>query len=253
MQENNKVSIIIPIFNQWSYTSSCLESIEKNTLYPYELIIIDNNSKDNSVNNLLNYKGIELIKNKINTGYAHACNQGAQVAKGELLLFLNNDTIVTRGWLVKMLECLSSNNKIAVVGSKLLFPQNNTIQHAGVVLHGVLPGHIYYKEPGNLSFANIKKYYPAVTGACLLSRKKLFLSLGGFDEKFINGYEDVDYCLRVWENGYKIVYCPESTVYHYGSVSENRHLREKENQEYYKQKWGIKLISGKIIDINMGK
>lgn len=243
------VSIIIPVFNQWPYTEKCLKSIQQYTTYPHEIIIIDNGSKDETVKELTGNSAIKLLTNPHNLGFARACNQGAKIARGELLLFLNNDTIVTPDWLRSMVNLLT-DSKIGVVGNKLLFPDTNRIQHAGVFLQNKLPGHIYYNQPGNFSESNIKKIYPAVTGACLLTRKILFLEVGGFDETYINGYEDVDYCLKIWEKGYKVIYCPDSIIYHYGSTSTGRHLLEKQNLACFLEKWKNKLKSGKIINEN---
>lgn len=239
-------SIIIPVYNQWHYTKKCIESIINNTSRTYEIIVIDNGSTDYTKSGLKKYNEINIITNEKNLGYAKACNQGARKAKGDLLLFLNNDTIVTKDWVDKMVKCISSKPDIGVVGCKLLFPETNKIQHAGVVLYNKIPGHIFYNEPGSIPQANIKKYYPAVTGACLLTLKNLYNDVNGFDENYVNGYEDVDYCLKAWETGYKVLYCPDTLIYHYGSVSENRHLLEKENLQYFIQKWKNKLDNNKI-------
>ncbi|KXS41804.1 MULTISPECIES: glycosyltransferase family 2 protein [unclassified Candidatus Frackibacter] len=236
------VSIVIPTHNNWDLTQACLNSIKVNTKVNYEIIVVDNCSTDGTRSNLKAFSKVRAIHNDHNMNFAKASNQGTRQAKGKFVLFLNNDTIATEGWLNKLLKVITSQDKIGVVGSKLLFPDSNLIQHAGIVLHNGKPGHIYYKKPASLAQANLRQEYPAVTGACMLMLRRRFLKLGGFDERFINGYEDVDLCLRVWEAGFRVVYCPKSIVYHYGSSTEGRHEYEEENLNYFLKKWGVKLL-----------
>jgi GT2 family glycosyltransferase len=231
------VSIVIPTYNNWELTKDCLDSIKNKTEVNHEIIVVDNNSTDETVERLKRASEIKLITNTCNLGFAKASNQGVKIARGSLILFLNNDTIATRNCLSKMVEMMKVEEKAGVVGNKLLFPETNLIQHAGVVLNNGKPAHIHYQEPASLPEANVRKEYPAVTGACLLTLRDLFLKMGGFDEKFVNGYEDVDLCLRVREAGFRVLYCPDSVVYHYGSVTEGRHSCEQENLDYFLNKW----------------
>ena len=219
-------SIIIPVFNQIEFTKRCLESIQKNTFQDcYEIILADNNSTDGTGEFLQNSGSVRVIQNSENLGFSIACNQGAEAASHEFILFLNNDMEVLQGWLQPMIAILLEDPEVGVVGSKLLYP-DGTIQHAGVITVDDVenskpldPWHIYYRLDGSLPQANIAREYPAVTGACLLTRRSLFQELGGFDPVFRNGFEDVDYCYKVGAAGYKIVYEPKSVVIHYESQS----------------------------------
>jgi len=213
IKEKELVSIIIPVLNKVEYTKRCL-----NTLYQvtpadiFELIVVDNGSTDGTKEFLeyfiKDHANLRVIYNRENLSFAKACNQGAKLAKGRYLLFLNNDIVPLAGWIEEMLKVIKNKDKAGIVGSKLLFP-NGSIQHAGVVIYDfpcpVFPCHIYYGKPANIPEANLIKEYQAVTGACMLIPKRLFENVGGFDEGFINGYEDIDLCFRVKKSGYKII------------------------------------------------
>ncbi len=233
------VSIIIPVFNRLEYTQKCLESIFKfGSKYTFEIIVVDNASSDGTRGYLDSLgKKIITIHSDKNLGFSRACNVGASVASGEFLLFLNNDTVVTKNWLDVLVEELETNIEVAIAGSKLLFP-DETIQHAGVVFgEDKIPYHIYAREIKEKHYVNKKRKFNALTAACMLVRKEIFDKVGGFDENFLNGYEDIDLCLKIRELGSDIMYCPESVVYHYESISEGRGDKHKENRELFLQKW----------------
>lgn len=239
------VSIIIPVYNKLEYTKQCLNALlETIEVGKTEIIIVDNASTDDTPKWLHDFSKkwphIKVLRQKENLGFAKACNIGAKIARGKYLLFLNNDTVPLRDWLDELLQAIESDNRIGIVGSKLLFP-DNTIQHAGVAIantpNRISPFHIFYKKPSNYSPANIKRYLQVVTGACMLVKKDLFQELGGFDETFINGYEDVDFCLRAVEKGYKVLYNPKSVLYHYESVTPGRFDHVSHNEKRLREKW----------------
>ena len=245
----NKCSIIIPVFNNSDYIKQYLDvlyTVTPNHLF--ELIIVNNASTDGT-KEFLNefaktYPNVKVIHNQENLGFAKACNQGARAAKGKYLVFLNNDTIPLKDWLEEMLKIIETEKNVGIVGSKLLYP-NNTIQHAGVAiadfLQSICPYHIHRKSPADAPEVNVVKDYQAVTGACMLIPKELFDRLGGFDEGFLNGYEDVDLCFQVREAGYRVVYTPKSVLYHFESISEGRFKAEKENEKRLQEKWAGKI------------
>ncbi|RJO61532.1 glycosyltransferase, partial [candidate division WS5 bacterium] len=180
------------------------------------------------------------IRNKENLGFAKGCNQGAQVAKGEILLFLNNDTEVQVGWLESMLEVLK-DKKTAIAGSKLLFP-DGLVQHAGVAIsNDHIPRPIYYREGADRPYVNKRREFKAVTAACMAINKEVFKEVRGFDEKYINGMEDVDLCLKVFHEGYKVIYCPQSVVVHHESISSGRHDKDIKNMDIFLEKWGSEV------------
>ncbi len=248
IKDNALVSIIIPVFNKVEFTKQCIENLALNTAYkPYEVIIIDNSSSDGTGEFLESLEGdVKIITNDTNFGFARSNNQGAKVAKGKYLMFLNNDTIPQPGWLDNMVKIMKERPDVAVVGSKLIYP-DNTIQHAGVAFDvtdsSVRLSHIYKGFDKEHKAVNYIREMNAVTAACMLVRKNLFLNIGMFDEGFLNGYEDVDFCLRVREMGNKIIYNSESELYHYEETTEGRFLYGERNDRHFLSKWQGKIKS----------
>jgi O-antigen biosynthesis protein len=235
-------SIIIPVWNKRDLTAQCLKALAAVTTEPsYEVIVVDNGSTDGTAEFLASLSGdVQIIRNQDNLGFAKACNQGARAARGKYLVFLNNDTIPLKGWLKALVSEVEGYPEVGIVGSKLLY-QDGTIQHAGVALSRVdgLPYHIYKGVPGDLPIVNQRREYQIVTGACLLIRRSLFKELGGFDEGFRNGFEDVDLCLKAGERGYRVVYQPRSVVYHLESQTPGRKIHEDSNAKRLLERWGL--------------
>ena len=252
-------SIVIPVFNKVEFTRKCLEAIWKKTKAElYELVVVDNGSTDGTKEYLKSLDGlIKVISNKGNRGFAIACNQGAKLATGELLLFLNNDAEPCSRWLEPLLKLIEGDPCVAAVGSKLLFPEG-TIQHAGVVIINdkkikdpLVARHIYYRQPSDLPEANQIRAYQALTAACLLVRKNAFEDVRGFDERYWNGYEDIDLCFKLQEKGWKLVYSPESVLIHHESVSgPERFSKIPENISLLHQKWLGKIKPDLVVEEN---
>lgn len=267
-------SIIIPVFNNLTYTKNCIDSIinSKINRIPIELIIINNASTDGSIeylNDLAEKKMIKLINNDENLPFAVACNQGAKVAAGKYLVFLNNDTQVTNGWLISLNNIFTNEDKVAIQGVKLLYP-NNSVQHCGIV-YGYLKKnllahyHIYLSVPHNSERVNISREYQMVTGACLAIRTSIFNELGAFDENYFFGHEDLDLCLKARKAGYKVWYNADSVVYHYESMTKksinikdyDRFFNapdgnDDKNNTYFHSKWGdfIEVDDDKYYEID---
>jgi len=238
-------SIIIPVFNNLSLTRQCLESIEENTDAPHEIIVVDNGSSDGTRDYLhgLEARGaVRVITNRLNLGFAKASNQGAQAARGEYLVFLNNDTIVQPGWLREMVTVAQKDEKIGTVGAKLLYP-DESIQHAGVVFtDSKLVYHIYKYYDRDHPAVNKEREFQAVTAACMLIKKDLFFKAGAFPESYRNGFEDVDLCFTLREQGYKNVYTPRAVVYHLESKTPGRNDRDRENSQIFRSRWYDKIL-----------
>jgi len=234
------VSIIIPAWNKWDYTRRCLASLAEHTGgVAHEIVVVDNASTDETAAALPLVPGVRVHRNAENLGFARACNQGAALARAPYLLFLNNDTEALPGWLPPLVRTLERMPDVAMVGSKLLFP-DGTLQHAGVVVAyaaplPISPFHAYYRKPPGVSTQPLE--VNAVTAACMLVRAEVFRALGAFDEGYRNGYEDVDLCLKVREAGHRIVYTPESVLYHHESVTEGRFLKNAENEDLLCRRW----------------
>lgn len=238
--ERPLVSIIIPAWNKWDYTFRCLVSLLEHTReVSYETIVVDNASTDETAAALPLLPGLRFHRNASNLGFAKACNQGAALARAPLLLFLNNDTEALRGWLPPMLRAIQSAPDVAMVGSKLLFP-DGTLQHAGVAVGyamplPITPYHLHARRPPEASTQQLD--LAAVTAACMLVKADVFHALGGFDEAYVNGYEDMDLCFKVREAGHRILYTPESVLVHHESVSEGRFLQAARNEDLLNRRW----------------
>lgn len=236
---NPAVSIIIPVFNNLALTQACLESLRRTrTKAEYEMIVVDNASTDGTAEYLKNLEtsgAIRVITNPSNKGFAHACNQGAQAARGSQLLFLNNDTQVTDGWLDALAKTAGQTN-VGVIGAKLLYA-DGTIQHAGIEFINGIPDHVHRRSSADFPPANKSRELDMVTGACLMTPRNVFLKLGGFDEAFRNGVEDIDYCLRVRALGRKVVYQPQSVVYHHEGRTAGRFDHVNENLKMFFGRW----------------
>lgn len=230
-----KVSIIIPVYNKVEYTRQCLEALIEHTPSElYEVIIVDNGSTDGTGNFLATLEGdVKLITNAQNLGFSKACNQGAQAAAGAYLVFLNNDTVPHEHWLTELIDVADALDDVAVVGGKLLYP-DGTIQHAGVVTP---PDHLYRFMRGDFPPADKPRDFQIVTAACMLIRRSVFFDVGGFDDLFINGGEDVDLCLKIREYGYRVFYNPRSVLTHYESVSEGRHNHLQHNLDLLEKRY----------------
>ena len=234
-------SIIIPVWNNLSLTTQCLTALAEVTQgVSYEVIIVDNHSTDDTPAFLAGLGGdVTVITNQENLGFAKACNQGAQAAKGEYLVFLNNDTIPQAGWLSALVDEVKAHSDVAVVGSKLLY-EDGTIQHAGVAFSRefLMPYHMYPGVPANAPMVSRRRELQCVTAACMLIRRQVFAQVGGFDEGYKNGFEDVDLCLKIGEKNWRIVYQPHSTVIHLESRTPGRKAHEEENTNRFRERWG---------------
>ncbi len=238
-----KASIIIPVFNKLELTRQCLTTLASLTMMPeYEVIVVDNNSTDGTAEFLASLGGdVQVISNQENYGFARACNQGAKAARGEFLLFLNNDTIPTEGWLNALVDEVERHPDVAVVGSKLLY-EDGTIQHAGVAFSRTIfgPYHIYQKVPADSPMVNRRREFQCVTAACMLVRWEVFEQAEKFDEGFKNGFEDVDLCLKIRDLGWRIIYRPDSVVYHLESQTPGRKVHETDNAKRLRERWAHK-------------
>lgn len=210
MNKEPLVSIIIINYNGKSYLEECLQSLKKITYNNFEIILVDNNSTDNSVEFVKNhYPSIMIIKLDKNYGFAYPNNVGVKNARGELLLFLNNDTSVDPQFVTELVDAINSDSKIAICQSMLLKP-NGEVDSSGDFID-----HIGIAYSSKKKIENVREILSA-KGASMLVRKEIYNKLGGFDEKFFISFEDVDLGWRSWILGYKVVVIPKSIVFHKG-------------------------------------
>lgn len=243
------VSIIMPVFNKLQLTEPCVESIHREGAdCSFEIVVVDNGSTDGSREWLAarEQEGrLRCVINPDNLGFARGCNLGAAHARGRYLLFLNNDMEVTPGWLEPLVATLDQDPAVGIVGARLLFA-DDTIQHGGVALVQVTKEgwthigglHLSYQMPADHQGARNSQYMQVVTGACLLIRPEVFAAVGGFDERYWNGNEDVDLCLKARQLGWDVVYRGESVVYHYESQSgPERFSQVEKNVRLFNRVW----------------
>ena len=208
-----KVSIIIVNYNGKELLQKCLDSLLKVNYDNFEIILVDNNSTDGSVEFITkNYPSLIIIKLDSNKGFAEPNNVAAKISKGKYLLFLNNDTVVTPNFISEMVKVMETDKKIAICQSLLLKPDGSVdssgdfIDHLGVVYNS------------KTEIDEIREVSSA-RGASMLVRSDIFEKLDGFDQKFFVTFEDVDLCWRSWILGYRVLIIPTSIVYHEGGIT----------------------------------
>jgi len=224
------VSILVPFRDKPELLSTCVQSILDKTDYAnFEIIGIDNGSTADATHALMKQlerrdSRVRFVRHDAPFNFSAINNFGARHASGEHLLLLNNDTeVIAAGWLRAMLEH-SQRPEVGVVGAKLLYPDRR-IQHAGVIVGiGGVAGHAHLLVPGDhpgyFARAQLPQNFSAVTFACAMTRRDVFEQVGGLNETDLSiAFNDIDYCLRVREAGYLIVYTPFAELFHYESLS----------------------------------
>ena len=221
------VSVIIPSKNRSELISVCLDGLMTKTDYSrIEIIVVDNGSTEPSALQLYEkakQRGVRIVEFNEPFNYSRACNRGAQVANGELLLFLNNDIeVIHPDWLSEMVR-FSLLQGVGIVGAKLIYP-DGLIQHAGVVLgFSDICGHVFMRAGKTVESAigtpSITRNWMAITGACQLVRRDVFDRIGGFDERLAMAASDVILCLSAWRAGYRTVYAADAELIHHEGVS----------------------------------
>jgi len=240
---NSNISVIIPTMTGGlSHLAGLMPTLAPENL---DVVIVDNGSRDGTTNFLSQYE-CTLRINKTNLGFSRANNQGAKLAQGEYLLFLNNDTQVIHGFAEEMRRTFELDPRIGIVGC-LIYTMNlpRKVQHAGICftqdyvpyelglpIPSVAPG-ILNNDPR----VSMVHEVPAVTAACMMVKKSVFEELGGFDEAYINGWEDTDLVLKARERGYKVWYTGKTYITHKHFGSMGRMKYEGQNRNRYDEIW----------------
>ncbi len=246
------VSIVIPTYNGITHTETCL-TVLRETLPPNfrgEIIVVDDASTDETPDVLERWASLDerckVLRNPKNAGFVTSCNRGASCATGEIIIFLNNDTIPLPGWLVPMLQIFHDYPDAGAVGGKLVYP-NGRLQEAGGVIFADGSGANFgwgdYEVDAPLY--NYMREVDYCSGALLATRRSLFQELGGFDTRYCPAYyEDTDYCFAVREKGFRVYYQPESTIIHLEGATSGTDLSsgvkryQVVNQTKFVEKWG---------------
>jgi len=246
LSEKPKVSIIIPTRNNFGTLKRCINSIKKTRYFNYEIIIVDNNSTNEDLKNYYKSLLFKVLTFTENFNFSKMNNLAVEYSVGDLLLFLNDDTkILDPLWLDELVSiCLQPD--VGIVGPKLIL-SDNTIQHAGVVFLPTGAGfHPAMRQEKNSSVyyntINVMKDCSAVTGACLLIKKKLFKQVGGFDNEFDVYYGDSDLCFKIKDAGYRVIYTPFTELLHEGSRTISfwhvgASFFDVENHQVFIKKW----------------
>jgi O-antigen biosynthesis protein len=250
-----KISIVIPNRDSFELLSRLLDDIIRRTDYPHlEIIIPDNGSKDPRILSLYekmraSVSGFraEILEEPFN--FARQVNRGIGMATGEHVLLLNNDIEVTDpGWLKEMVSCLAYPNT-GIVGARLIYP-NGTLQHVGVIVGlGGVAGHWFCGErgshPGPMARLMVRQTFSAVTGASMLISKDCRAVTGDFDEKtFAIAYNDIDYCLRAGEQGFRTVWTPFATLIHHESASRGSDETKDNKSRFDREKQSLRTKYG---------
>jgi len=237
------VSILISVYGQVNHTKRCLRQLQQsleNSDIKYEILIIDDGSRDDTPALLKSLQpgGIRTFFNEENQGFAKNNNFLARKAKGDLLCLLNNDVFVQGNWLSPMINALNSHPNVGIVGNVQRLADSSVYDHMGVVFSPQGNPRHYGQGFRVRSFKGEIKEWSAVTAACCLITRNHFLDLGGFDEIFVNGCEDVDFCLRSWQQGKCAVVVHDSVVDHVKSASEGRKKFNDKNFQVLINRWG---------------
>lgn len=220
-----KLSIIIVNYNTEKLLKNCIDSIyESDSRLSFEIVVVDNGSTDGSVENIRVIQGLKLIENKVNLGFAKACNQGIKAAKGKYLLLLNSDTQMTKGAMEELISFAEKNPDVGVVGAQLLNPDRSvqgSVFREPTIKRAILQS---WLDRGQV----LAKYAPIgtapseveiLTMAAFLITPKALKKVGLLDDRYFMYFEDFDYCRRVRNVGLKVYYLPASKVIHIHGAS----------------------------------
>lgn len=214
-----KVSIIIVNWNGKEILKNCLDSILKQSFNDYEVIVVDNGSVDNSVEFIPKYyPSFNVVALKENTGFTGGNIEGLKHAKGDFIVLLNNDAVLTPDWLSTMVSAIDSDCRIGFCSSKIIIEGTNKIDSVGDMFTTAFTG-VKLGEFRNADEFSIRKYVPGACAAALIFRKSMLDEIGFLDNDFFLNHEDTDLSMRAWLAGWKCLFVPEAVVYHKVSAS----------------------------------
>lgn len=246
-----QVSVIIPVHGELAHTLACLRSLAKHGAQaPFEVIVVDDASPDASAATLVQVGGMRLLRNAANLGFIGSCNAGAAAARGEFLLFLNNDTQVTPGWLDALLDCFAERADCGIAGSRLVYPDGRLQEAGGLVFADGSCWTTGRFEPRDVPLFRCRREVDYVSGASLMIRREPFQRVGGFDARYAPAYyEDADLAFAVRRLGLRVYYEPASTVIHCEGISAGIDLdrgmkrHQRPNQAKFVDKWTAELAA----------
>src|SRR5438067_841017 len=245
VRDSVDISVIIPVFNQLQFTQSCLASIQDNQAdQSLEVIVVDDSSTDGTEGLLPRIPGLVYLRNEENMGFVVSCNRGAAKARGNYLVFLNNDTVVTAGWLSALRETFQFEPHAGLVGSKLIYPDGRLQEAGGIIWRdGSGWNRGKFDDPRKPEY-NFLREVDYCSAACLMLPKSLFQRIGGFDSRYVPAYyEDTDLAFKVRAAGFKVLYQPLSEVFHFEGatggtdISTGTKKHQEINRKTFAAKW----------------
>lgn len=249
--EQPDVSIVIPVFNKWEYTAACLRSLQEvKGKYSFEVIVVDDQSSDETADQMAQARGLQYLRNEQNLGFVGSCNRGASHARGEFIVLLNNDTQVVEGWLDELIDTFEREPEAGLVGARLVYP-DGTLQESGGIIFSDGSGWNYGRgddaEKPEYHFLREVDY---CSGACIALRTGFFHKIGGLDERYAPAYyEDTDLAFKVRESGHKVMVQPASVVIHHEGITSGTDTAggtkkfQLVNQQKFLDRWQSELVS----------
>jgi GT2 family glycosyltransferase/glycosyltransferase involved in cell wall biosynthesis len=245
-----RVSIVMPVYNKIAYTAACLRSLAEHAgSIAFEVIVVDDCSSDATPKRLAQIGGVRTLRNAQNLGFVGSCNAGAEIANGEFVLFLNNDTVVTAGWLEALLRCFDEEADCGLVGAKLVYPDGR-LQEAGGIVFRDGSGWNYgrFDDPADPRY-NFRREVDYCSGAAVLLRRDLLQQLGGFDARYAPAYyEDTDLAFAVRAAGKRVLIEPRAVVVHFEGITAGTDTAgsgmkrfQPINREKFLEKWKKEL------------
>jgi len=240
-----QLSVVVPVYGNWWLTARCLRELDRlreARTVEFETIVVDNASSDETPDSISGFPWVRYVRLEANRNFAGGCNAGARFAEAPLTLFLNNDAYPLGDSLTPLTQVFT-RPEVAIAGGALFF-EDGVTQAAGLVL--LRNAHWHYScrnLPANLDAVIEWRDALAVSGAAMMVRTEWFVAQGGFDESFVNGFEDVDLCLRARAQDRTIVYAAGARFAHYEAASAGRFARETENERRFYQQWSEALAS----------
>jgi O-antigen biosynthesis protein len=240
-----RVSVVIPVYNKVGLTSACLNSIVVAQVeLPFEVIVVDDCSTDGVTDYLAGCSGIEVLRNQDNLGFIDSCNRGAAAARGEFIVFLNNDTRVEHGWLDDLIAPFQADDRIGIVGARLVYPDGRLQEAGGIIFNDASGWNYGRNQDASEPQYNFLSEADYVSGACLAIRRADFEAVSGFDTRYRPAYyEDTDLCFQMRARGKTVVCQPAVSVIHYEGASsgtdESSGMKRYQaiNRSKFRDKW----------------